>query len=156
MELRVNISDYKVVKSPDSLITIGLGSCIGIVVYDSDAKIMGMAHIMLPKRSDYISSSNPLKFADTCIPMMVEEMIEKGANRNRLKAKIAGGANMFKNVSMEHMGKKNLKEVEITLDKLNIPIEARDVGGYKGRTLIAEADNARIYSRTVGMEKKLL
>lgn len=155
MELRVTIGDYKIVKNPDTLITIGLGSCIGIVVYDETAKIMGMAHILLPKSKDYIKSNNPLKFADICIPKMVNEIKQNGGNQNRLRAKIAGGANMF-NSLVNNVGNKNIVEVERILNELKIPIVSKDVGGNRGRTLYAESETCMVYCRTVGSERKIL
>lgn len=155
MELRVTIGDYKIVKNPDSLITIGLGSCVGIVVYDEVTKIMGMAHILLPKSEDYLKSNNPLKFADICVPKMVDEIKKNGGSQKRLRAKIAGGANMFNSLA-NNVGSKNVVEVERILSELNIPIVSRDVGGNKGRTLYAESEGCIVYCRTVGSDKKIL
>lgn len=155
MELRVTIGDYKIVKNPDSLITIGLGSCVGIVIYDEVAKVMGMAHILLPRSKDYIKSNNPLKFADICVPEMVDEIKKNGGSQKRLRAKIAGGANMFNSLA-NNVGSKNVVEVERILCELKIPIVSRDVGGNKGRTLYAESEGCMVYCRTVGSDKKIL
>ena len=156
MEIRVNISDYKVVRHPDTLVTIGLGSCVGIVLYDKYSGIMGMAHIMLPRSTDYVNADNKMKFADTCIPLMLEDMVKMGANKDNIKAKIAGGANMFSNMSLENIGGKNSEEVIKTLNNLKIPILAKELGGSKGRTLFADPLTGDVYSRAVGMGKKLL
>jgi len=75
--IKVGMADYKVATAPDSLITLGLGSCIGVVVFDKAKKIAGMAHIMLPSSQEIKNNSNKMKFADTCIDMMMEELMKK-------------------------------------------------------------------------------
>lgn len=156
MEVRVNISDYKTVSSPDdSLITIGLGSCIGIALYDNTKGIAGLAHIMLPFSSDFKDSSSPEKFADTCIRLLIKEMEHLGANKIRMRAKIAGGANMFA-MRGETIGDKNAKAVILTLHELKIPILAQDLGGNCGRTFSIHASNGDVYVKKIGLEKKLL
>ena len=94
--IKVGMADYKIAKSPDSLITLGLGSCVGVVIYDKTKQIAGMAHIMLPASDEIKNNSNKMKFADTCIDMMMEDLLKQGVNKTLLKAKIAGGAQMFK------------------------------------------------------------
>lgn len=93
-EIKVSISDYKVSKSPDKLITLGLGSCVGVAIYDKTTKVGGLSHIMLPDSSFFSGKVKPEKFADLAIPMMVNE-ITKGRSSSNLIAKIAGGASMF-------------------------------------------------------------
>lgn len=156
MELKVNISDYKSVSSPeDSLITIGLGSCIGIALYDSHKNIAGLAHIMLPYSKDFRDNDKPAKFADTCIPLLIEEMEYLGARRRNITAKIAGGANMF-NIQGETIGEKNANAVIATLKELNIPIIAQDLGGNIGRTVSIHSINGEVYVRKIGASKVLL
>jgi chemotaxis protein CheD len=94
-EIKVGIADYNVAYSPDRLITVGLGSCIGIALYDKIQGIGGLVHIMLPDSTQFNNVTNPLKFADLAIPMLIEKMEKQGSNRRNLKAKIAGGASMF-------------------------------------------------------------
>jgi len=93
--IKVGMADYKIAKSPDSLITLGLGSCVGVVIYDKTKQIAGMAHIMLPSSEEIKNNSNKMKFADTCIDMMMADLLKQGVNKSLLKAKIAGGAQMF-------------------------------------------------------------
>ena len=155
MELRVGISDYKSSNTSDKLITVGLGSCIGIAIYDSQKKVAGLAHIMLPLSTNFGDKTNLKKFADTCIPLLVKEMEKKGANRQSLIAKIAGGSNMF-SMSGETIGDKNTKAVIDTLRKLNIPIKSKDVGGNVGRTMKIDAANGNVYVKKVGAAETLL
>ncbi|MDI3529245.1 MAG: chemotaxis protein CheD, partial [Thermoanaerobacter sp.] len=81
---RVGMADAKVTQSPGILTTIGLGSCVGIVLYDPLTKIAGLVHIMLPYSDKISDNSNKLKFADTGIQILIEEMVKIGANSKRL------------------------------------------------------------------------
>ena len=89
------MADLKVCTAPDSLTTLGLGSCVGVALYDKNTKITGLAHIMLPSSKEITNNSNVAKFADTGIEETVRLMKEKGANVSNVVAKIAGGAQMF-------------------------------------------------------------
>ena len=155
MEIKVNISDCKAVSSPDSLITLGLGSCIGIALYDNINKVAGLAHIMLPYSKEFKVATNMMKYADTCIPLLVEKMEEKGAKRRNIVARIAGGANMF-NMEGETVGTRNTIAVEEVLNSLKIPIKNKDCGGSIGRTIRIEAEFGNVYVRKVGSVEELL
>lgn len=140
--LVVGISDLKVATPPDTLITYALGSCVGICLLDANAKVAGLSHIMLPSSSLAPADRNVFKFADTAIPDLVKKMEIKGAMRSRLKAKIAGGAQMFEmqggaggNNSTWNIGQRNVTAVIDTLRRLSIPILAQDVLANYGRTV---------------------
>lgn len=152
-EVKVGIGDLNVVVPPDKLITLGLGSCVGIAVYDSINKVAGLAHIMLPDSTSFTNQNNPMKFADLAIPMLVKKMESVGANRKAIKAKIAGGASMFsfpdKNPLMDIGGRNGLAVKEV-LSKLNIPIVSEDLGGNSGRTMIVESESGKVFIKTVG------
>ena len=94
-EIKVGIADLNVVLDPGAIMTIGLGSCIGIALYDKTTKVAGLAHIMLPDSTQFKSNTNPMKFADLAIPMLIEKMEKQGCNKRNIVAKIAGGASMF-------------------------------------------------------------
>lgn len=155
MEHKVGISDYCAALSPDSIVTVGLGSCVGIAIYDNVKKIAGLAHIMLPISTAFKDATNVKKFADTCIPLLVKDMERKGAVRKNMVAKIAGGANMFK-MSGETIGERNAQAVIDTLRSLNIPIKAKDIGGSAGRTIRVDASNGNVYVKKVGTGETLL
>ena len=93
--IKVGMADLKVAKAPDSLITLGLGSCIGLTLYDPVLKVGGMVHFMLPDSTKLKNNQNIAKFGDTGIRELYRLMIEQGASPRRLVAKIAGGAKMF-------------------------------------------------------------
>ncbi|WDC83915.1 chemotaxis protein CheD [Caloramator sp. mosi_1] len=158
-EIKVGIGDMNIAKSPDKLITLGLGSCVGIALIDSFNKIAGLSHIMLPDSKAFSNLNNPMKYADTAIPMLVQKLISSGASRNNLKAKIAGGASMFSFADkspMMDIGKRNEEAVKSILKELNIPIISEDVGGNKGRTMIVDPGTGSVILRITGLGVKEL
>ena len=153
-EIRVGISDMNTAFSPDKIYTVGLGSCIGIVLYDKELKLGGMAHIMLPDSMLFSDVSNPLKFADLAIPMLLEDMRKLGSKKQNIIAKIAGGASMFnfpdKKMNMD-IGRRNSVAVKQILDIMRIPLIRDDVGGNKARTMILDTKTGVVSIKTVGM-----
>ena len=153
MEVRVGISDMNVVKQPEKLITIGLGSCIGIALYDKITTISGLSHIMLPMSYQFSNISNPYKFADLAIPLLVEKMVAMGSRKVNITAKLAGGASMFnftdKSLNLD-IGERNIKAVIDILEQQNISITSMDVGGSKGRTMILDSFDGSVQIKTVG------
>jgi len=152
-EIKVGIADLNIVLDPGSIMTIGLGSCIGIALYDSINKVAGLAHIMLPDSTQFKNNANPMKFADLAIPMLIEKMEKQGCNKRNLTAKIAGGASMF-NFSdksiISDIGKRNGEAVKKTLKDEAIRILAEEIGGNKGRTMILQANDGRVVLKVVG------
>ena len=154
MDIRVGIADMNLVMPPDMIMTIGLGSCIGIAIYDNQNKIAGLAHIMLPDSTQFKEVKNPYKFADLAIPILLKKMEESGAKRRNFVAKIVGGASMFnfsdKNI-VSDIGKRNAESVKDVLkQKERIPIIAEEVGGNKGRTMIVNPFNGEVTVKIVG------
>ena len=136
--IKVGMADYKVGRAPDTLISYGLGSCIGISLYDPQTKIGGLLHIMLPDSNQSRANENRAKFADTGIPDMLNELIRMGAAKSRLVAKLAGGSQMFAfaNASdIMRVGLHNASASKEILKKLSIPIVGEDTGGNYGRTV---------------------
>lgn len=158
-EIKVGIADYKTGKVPDRLITIGLGSCIGIALLDKKSGIGGLAHIMLPCSNNFTNVSNPIKFADLAIPILIDEMVKMGANIRDIKAKIAGGASMFNfsdsKVNMD-IGARNSEAVKATLKSKRIPIISEDTGGKKGRTITFDTATGDLHIKTVGEGEKVV
>ena len=135
--LTVGISDLKTCRAPDVLVTYALGSCIGICMVDEMTGIGGLSHIMLPDSTQSMSGKDmPMRFADTAVPMLIDQLVGMGASRGRLKAKIAGGAVMFATANDRfNIGERNIVAVTEALKKANIPIVAKDVGLDYGRTV---------------------
>ena len=152
-ELRVGIADCKIGSSPQQIITIGLGSCVGIAIFDYQKKIGGLAHIMLPDSTQFSNISNKYKFANLAIPQLVEGLVALGANKKRLQAKIAGGASMFnfsdKSMVMD-IGKRNIEAVKDALGKECIPVIAQNVGGNKGRSIRFDTETGFISVKIIG------
>lgn len=151
--IKVGMADLKVTGPPEVLSTLGLGSCIGICLYDPITKVSGLAHIMLPSSQTIRNNSNRAKFADTAIQDMIDEMVNKGANKRRLVGKIAGGAQMFSfssNNDMMKIGARNADAVRSILKDLGIPIKADDTGGNFGRTIEFYPDDGRLLIKTIG------
>ena len=150
----LGMADLMVIRAPVKLITLGLGSCIGLVVYDSTAKVAGMAHIMLPNSRGVMGSEKVGKFADTAVPKIIDDMIKLGAVKNRIRAKIAGGAQMFSLPGMSAdfltVGAKNVKETMQKLRGLGIALAAADTGGNKGRTIEFSTSNWMLKVKTLG------
>jgi len=153
----VGMADLVVVSSPAKLVTLGLGSCIGMVIFDSTAKIAGMAHIMLPDSQGSKGSEKIGKFADVAVPAVIDEMIKKGALKGRMKAKIAGGAQMFSlpgtPTDFLAVGSRNIKETTVMLAKLGIPLVASDTGGNKGRTVEFSTITWMLSIKTLGKKE---
>lgn len=155
--LKVGISDYKVSDSPDEIITLGLGSCVGIAIYDRTTKRGGLSHIMLPDSTAFKNNIKIPKFADLAIPEMAKE-IKKGRRPTGLVAKIAGGASMFDFTDSinGNIGQRNIEAVEKILKEMNIPILGKSVGGKVGRTMIVDLETFDVEVRMVNGETKKL
>ena len=154
IEVRIGIAELNTVFSPGKLITVGLGSCVAIALYDKSIGIGGLAHIMLPDSTQFNNINNPFKFADLAVPILIEKMEALGAQKRNIKAKIAGGASMF-NFSDKSMildiGARNSVAVKSALLKQSIQMLGEEVGGNKGRTVIFDAINGMMQIKTVGL-----
>ena len=154
------MADLKVCRAPDVLTTIGLGSCIGIALYDPVTKISGLAHIMLPDSTQIRNNANIAKFADTGIQKLYDDMIKEGANKSRIVAKIAGGAKMFElsNSSAQsiNIGEKNAIASRETLKALGIRLVAEDTGLNFGRTVELYSETGDYLIKAVGKPEKTI
>ncbi|MTI80171.1 MAG: chemotaxis protein CheD [Firmicutes bacterium] len=156
-EIQVGIADYKVAVSPNKIITLGLGSCVGIALYDPMTKVGGLLHIMLPDSTQFKNVTKPAKFADLGIPQMIRELERKGALKNRLQAKLAGGAQMFSGMDDKfvlNIGQRNTENTRKILKTMGIKTLAEEVGGNRGRTMILNLENGIVTIRTIGSPLK--
>ncbi|MCR4587010.1 MAG: chemotaxis protein CheD [Lachnospiraceae bacterium] len=157
--IKVGMADLNTCKSPDGITTLGLGSCVGIAIRDPVTKIGGLAHVMLPDSTAIRNNSSIPKFADTGIVQLVNDIVKLGANRSRLVAKIAGGAQMFAfnaNSNMVRVGDKNVEASKKKLAELKIPILAQDTGENYGRTVIFYPETGDFIIRSVGKPEKVI
>lgn len=151
--VKVGMADYKVIRSTGILTTLGLGSCVGIALYDRINRVAGLAHIMLPSSIEIKNNSNKAKFADTAVVELINEMIRLGACKNYLIAKLAGGSQMFSfdsNVDILRIGERNVIASRKKLQELDIPIIAEDTGGNYGRTIELNSQDGNLLIKTIG------
>jgi len=154
----VGMADLKVAKNPDTLTTLGLGSCVGITLYDRIQKIGGLAHVMLPTYKGF-EGQNIAKFADSAIIELVNQLTRIGASRKQLVAKIAGGAHMFgktQNNDILKIGERNAAASLAILKQLAIPVQANDTGGTRGRTIELYTDSGSLKIKSVGAGEKFI
>ena len=159
--VRVGMADYKICHSPQKISTLGLGSCLGVVLYDESTKICGMAHVMLPDSSRIPTQQhNRFKFMDTCLKDMYDELtIKNQIPAVRLKAKIAGGAKMFAHRStnsMLNVGQQNVDKAKEMLSAWKIPIKAEDTGEDYGRTITFNPENSELHIKMVGIGESII
>mgnify|MGYP004727294549 FL=1 len=157
--IKVGMADLNLCRDPDIITTLGLGSCIGIALYDPSTKIGGLAHIMLPDSTKMGNNSNIAKFADTGIEELLNRMIKAGAVKSRLVAKIAGGAKMFEVSGLSdigNVGQRNAEASRAKLKQLGIRLIAEDTGLNYGRTVELHCDNGDYYIKSVGKPLKII
>ena len=151
----VGMGELQVSNDPSVVLTcLGLGSCIGLCVYDPTAHVAGMVHIVLPSSAN-AQSTTVAKFADSAVPELVQRMVGLGAVKRRLWAKMAGGAQMSLSPgasSFFKTGERNAEATRSALDSLEVPLTAADVGGHHGRTIKFCVESGRLSVSTGGGE----
>ena len=155
--IKVGMADLRSSIHPAVLTTLGLGSCVGIALYDPLNKVSGLAHIMLPYSNQILNCQNEAKFADTAIFKLVSEMVRMGASKERMRAKLAGGAQMFafgSTSELMNIGHRNVQASKDILMKLRIPVLAEDTGGNYGRTVELYSETGVFLIKTIGKGTK--
>jgi chemotaxis protein CheD len=134
--VRVGIAEYAVAEAGTAVVTSGLGSCVGVAVYSPRASVGGLAHVMLPSAEE--GSGGPdAKYADTGVAALVEAVTDAGAPARDLRAKLAGGSDMLDLGGDDGpIGERNVAAIREALATDDVPVEATDVGGDSGRTLV--------------------
>ncbi len=157
-EIRVKVADYAVA-SEGTISTIGLGSCVAIVLYDAVARVGGLAHVLLPNEAMSRDRSNPAKFPTTAVPLLLSEMRELGAVADRVRAKIVGGASMFGNLLPAtgiNIGQRNLTAVRDVLAVAKVPIVAQDTGSDYGRSVYLFVHDGRVEVKSLRKGSRVL
>jgi len=157
--IKVGMADLNYTRHPGVLSTLGLGSCVGIALYDKKIKVIGLAHIMLPWSYQAKNNANQAKFADTGIMLLLRKMGEAGASINNIVAKLAGGAQMFSfsgNSDMIRVGQRNVEAAKAILQQFHIPIVSEDTGGNYGRTIEFYSEDGRLMIKTIGYGVKYI
>ena len=137
------------------LVTLGLGSCVAIMLHDAESQAGAMAHVLLPSRSLARDSTNHAKFPDTAVPLLVDRLKRLGADPRRLVAKLAGGASMFSQLVTPgtiQMGERNVLAARSVLRAAGIPIMRESVGGERGRSIRFYVGDGRVEVRSVGAD----
>ncbi len=143
----IGIAGIRVVRAPDKVRTV-VGSCIAVCVFDRHNQVGGMAHVILPDSSE--GSGDPAKFADTAVDMLVEQMIEAGADKKRICAKIAGGAAMFGDKHTGGLGERNAVNVKAQLAKHSISVLASATGANQGRKVLLDPASGDVQVEVIG------
>jgi chemotaxis protein CheD len=154
----VRVADWAVERE-GVLVTLGLGSCVAIMIHDPARGLGGMAHILLPSHRLSHDQSNPAKFPETAVPLLLQRLTALGAEPRGLVAKLAGGASMFAQLMTPgsiQMGERNIAASRAALRQAGIPVVAEAVGGEKGRSVRFHVRDGRVEARTVGGDERLL
>jgi chemotaxis protein CheD len=155
VERVVRVAEWAAERGDAVLVTLGLGSCVAIMLHDPGACAGAMAHILLPSRSLARDTSNPAKFPETAVPLLVERLAALGADPRRLVAKLAGGASMFAQLMLPgavQMGERNVVAAREALRRAGIPVAREAVGGSAGRSVRFSVADGRVEIRSVGAD----
>lgn len=154
--INVGIADMKLTNDPEAeLVTYGLGSCIGITLYDPVAKVGGILHFMLPfyQMDPRKAAINPWIFADTGIPEFLRRAYRYGAEKGRLLLKAAGGAQMLDENGFFRIGKNNIEMMHKIMKQENLIIQAEDIGGFLCRSLYLEVGTGKVWVKSPGSKE---
>lgn len=159
IQYKVGIAEAAICMKKDSIITIGLGSCVGVCLYDSVKNIAGMVHIMLPNSANSKNNTNRNKFADTGVSDLLANMEKAGSSKIRIVAKIAGGAQMFSSSNISDImkiGERNVEAVKEQLKNHGIRLIAEDTGDNFGRTIEIFAEDGSMTVKSLKYGKKVI
>ncbi len=157
--IKVGMAQYRVATPPAKMMTLALGSCLGLVLYDPVSRVGGLAHVMHPSRERVRNNVNRAKFVDTAIDLMLSRMSKKGAARSRIVAKIFGGAQMFGHVTgsrgVIQIGRANVEAARRELAERKIPIVADATGGSRGKTILFDLDDGKVRTKDAGGSEEI-
>lgn len=139
--------------APEQVRTV-LGSCVGIAVFDPVSRVGGLAHVLLPCSA--LGHGDRGKFADTAVDWLLDEAISAGCEKQRLVAKIGGGASMFGNHVDNGIGEKNIRAVKERLSRHSIRLVAESVGGTRGRKMLLDPATGRVEVQIIGSEPEII
>lgn len=151
-EIRVKVAECAVAGPDSTIITIGLGSCVAIALYDAQTHVGGLGHVLLPSETMARDRSNPAKFPASAVPLLLTQMSELGAEPQRVTAKIVGGASMFANLIPAggmNIGERNIAAVKEALASAGVELVAEDTGSDHGRSVYFYLDDGRVEVRSL-------
>lgn len=156
-EIHVRVAEYHAARAGSVLVTLGLGSCVAVVLHDAEGRVGGLAHVLLPSLSLSRASGNPGRFPQTAIPLLVQAMGGLGGDVRRITARLVGGASMFASLAAAgsiQMGERNVVAVRQVLGRMGIPIVGELVGGTIGRSVWFDVERGRVTVRSVGISER--
>jgi chemotaxis protein CheD len=151
-EVLVRVADLRAAAADEVLVTVGLGSCVAIALYDAEARVGGLAHVLLPSPALARADANPAKFPQYAVPQLLQLMTERGARPDRITGRLAGGASMFAALAPPgtvQMGERNLVAARQALNSHGVPLVGEAVGGDFGRTVRLRVHDGRLEVSTV-------
>lgn len=155
----VAVADWAADRGDAALITLGLGSCVAVALYDPETRVGGLAHILLPSQSLARDRDKPAKFPETAVPFLVDRMGDLGAVRRRLRARLVGGASMFAGLSsgsVASVGERNVQAAHDVLDRAGIPVVAEDTAQDYGRSVYFFLESGRVEVRSYAHGVRIL
>ncbi len=158
-ETIVKVADWAAERGEGVIVTLGLGSCVAIMLYDADRAAGAMAHVLLPSRSLAHDATNLAKFPESAVPLLIDRLRTLGAEPRRLVAKLAGGASMFGQLMTPgtiQMGERNIVASRNALRAASIPIVKESVGGERGRSVRFHIKDGRVEIRSVGADAEVI
>jgi chemotaxis protein CheD len=158
-QIIVGMADCRVAEGAGQVLaTFALGSCIGLAIYDPQTKVGGLLHYMLPDSSidPARGKANPYMFADTGIPLLLEQLSGRGAMKRRLIVRAAGGAQMMDQQNVFEIGKRNYLAMRKILWKLGVLVHAEAVGGIRSRTVRLEISTGKMWLLEGGERRELI
>jgi len=158
-EVIVKVADWAAERGDGVIVTLGLGSCVAIMLHDPERQAGAMAHVLLPSRSLAHDTTNLAKFPESAVPLLVDRLKNLGAEPRRLVAKLAGGASMFAQLMTPgtiQMGERNIVAARNALRAASIPIVRESVGGERGRSIRFHVKDGRVEIRSVGADAEVI
>jgi chemotaxis protein CheD len=159
---RTNVGIAELAVSGDPgvvLATYALGSCLGITLWDAEAGVGGLLHVMLPESSldPRRARVNPERFVDTGLPLLFHRCYALGARKDRLQVRVAGGASMRREGQEDQFktGKRNLLALRQMLWKNGVFLQKADVGGSRSRSIFLHLDDGELLVKSEGSSYRL-
>jgi chemotaxis protein CheD len=147
--ISVGMGAAGVAQGQDALGTVGLGSCLAIVIFAPVQELAALAHCMLPERE--ASTDAPAKFVDSAVPALIAALEARGSTRP-YSAVLVGGASMFPGVPQEFLrdiAGRNIEVARLALATAGVPVRREDVGGHAGRSVFVEPATQRVMVQTI-------